>query len=416
MGKKKISKTKCVLRETCRICEGTNLEKILDLGTMPLANAFLPKSELGKPEDKFPLELYFCDKCSLLQLCHVVDPEILFRNYRYQTSASSPLVAHFKEMASDIVSKYVRSVGDLVVEIGSNDGSLLENMKGRAKILGVDPAPEMEKLAKIKGVPTMTAFFNSETADKIAARYGNAKVIVANNVLAHIDDIQDVFKGIAKLLKTDGVCIFEAHWVGNLIGKGGFDQIYHEHLCYFSLHALSYLAKRFGLKILEVTTVPIHGESLRVTAGKTGSPRRYVELFLKKEKKIGLDNLKTFRQFAEKVENNKRALVALIEKLKSENKKITGYGAPAKGNTLLNFCGIRPDMLDFITDTTPLKQGLFAPGSRIPVVPPEKNADTVPDYILLLSWNYADAILEKESALRKKGLKFIIPVPEVKIV
>src|SRR3989338_2231639 len=289
-------------------------------------------------------------------------------------------------------------------------------MKNHCKILGVDPAPEMEKFAKAKGVPTMTAFFDAEAAEKIIARYGNAKVIIANNVLAHIDDIQSVFKGIGKLLKQNGVCVFEAHFVGNLIGKGGFDQIYHEHLCYFSLHALSHLMKRFGLKILDVTTVPIHGESLRVTVGKTDSPKRSVELFLRKEKKIGLHKIETFRQFANKVENNKRALISLIERLKAQNKKITGYGAPAKGNTLLNFYGIGPDMLDHITDTTPLKQGLFAPGSKIPVVPPEENAKNPPDYILLLSWNYTDAILKKEAALRKKGVKFIIPVPEVKIV
>lgn len=416
MDNKKNNNQNCIFRKTCRICLGTRLEKVLDLGAMPPANAFLQKNELGKPEEKFPLELYFCKECSLLQLRHVVNPEILFKNYHYQTSASSPLVTHFKEMSGGIVSKYIRSKNDLVVEIGSNDGSLLENMKNHSKILGVDPAPEMEKLAKVRGVPTMTAFFDAETAEKITAEHGNAKVIIANNVLAHIDDIQSVFKGIKKLLKPDGVCVFEAHWVGNLIGKGGYDQIYHEHLCYFSLHALSYLAKKFGLKILDVETVPIHGESLRATMGKNGAPKRSVELFLKKEKKLGLHKLKTFRQFAKKVEDNKHSLITLLKKLKAKNKRITGYGAPAKGNTLLNFSNIGPNTLDFITDTTPLKQGLYAPGSKIPVVSPEENAKTPSDYILLLSWNYADAILKKESALREKGVKFIIPVPEVKII
>ncbi|MDO8482919.1 MAG: class I SAM-dependent methyltransferase [bacterium] len=403
-------------RKTCRICKGKNLEKTLDLGAMPPANAFLPKSDLGKSEERFPLELYFCNECSLLQLRHVVDPVTLFKNYHYQTSASGPLVAHFKEMSEDIVSKYIRNKNDLVIEIGSNDGSLLENIKTRAKILGVDPAPGMAKIAKTKGVPTLTDFFNKTTAKKIIKTHGNAKIIVANNVIAHIDDIHSVFAGIKTLLNENGKFIFEAHWVGNLIGKGGFDQIYHEHLCYFSLHAISHLTHQFGLRILDITLVTIHGESIRVTIGKTGAPHKAVKLFMKKEKKLGLHLLKTFKQFAEKVEQNKRSLVSLLGKLKTENKKIIGYGAPAKGNTLLNFCHIGPSTLDFITDTTLLKQGLFTPGSRIPIFPPEKIVPAATDYILLLSWNYASEILKKESDLRERGVKFIIPVPKVKIV
>jgi SAM-dependent methyltransferase len=412
----KNNRKKLTFRENCRVCLGSSFKKILNLGEMPPANAFLNKTELEKPEEKFPLELYFCNDCGLLQLRHVVNPEILFKNYHYQTSASAPLITHFKEMAKDIASKFIKSPDELVVEIGSNDGVLLENLKRLSKILGVDPADEMAKMAASRGVPTFTGFFNKATAEEIRGKYGEAKVIIANNVLAHIDDLTGVFEGIKSLLGENGRFIFETHWVGNLIGKGGYDQIYHEHLCYFSLHAISHLAKRFGFEILDVSLLPIHGESLRVTLGKTDSPNKSVGLFLKKEKKLGLEKSEAYAKFAQKVENSKIKLTTLLKKLKKKGKKIAGYGAPAKGNTLLNYCRIGPDILDFITDTTPLKQGLLTPGTHIPIAPPEKMNEMPPDYILLLAWNYAPEILKKETALRKKGVKFIIPVPKVKII
>lgn len=383
---------------------------------MPPANAFIPKSRLKYKEEKFPLVVYFCHNCTLLQLRHVVNPEILFKEYVYQTGASAPLVAHFKNLAEEVISRHITSKNDLVVEIGSNDGSLLENIKSSAKILGIDPAPGVAEIAKVKGVPTLTAFFNQPTAEKVFASHGPAKVIIANNVIAHIDDIHSVFAGIKTLLCENGKFIFEAHWVGNLIDKGGFDQIYHEHLCYYSLHALSHLTQKFGLKILDVSLVPIHGESLQVTVGKTGKPLKAVSAFMAREKKLGLHSNKAYSTFALKVRKNKKVLIDLLRKIKIDGKKITGYGAPAKGNTLLNYCQITPKILDFITDTTISKQGLYTPGTHIPIVPPEIITRSLPDYIVLLSWNYAEAILKKEKTLREKGVKFIIPVPRVKIV
>ncbi len=403
-------------RKTCRICEGKTFTKILDLGAMPPANAFLSKDKLETKETAFPLVLYFCRKCTLVQLRHVVNPDILFKNYPYQTSASAPLVAHFKKLAEDIRLKHLTSKNDLVVEIGSNDGSLLENLKGSATILGVDPANPMVAIAAEKGVPTLTAFFSDRTADEIKNKHGKAKVIIANNVLAHIDDIHSVFRGIVKLLTPNGVFVFEAHWVGNLLGEGGFDQSYHEHLCYFSLHAISALAKKFKLKVLNVTLVPIHGQSIQVTLGKTGTPEKTVAAFMKKERDLGLKLSKTYTQFAKKVSDNKEALLGLLKELRSQGKKIVGYGAPAKGNTLLNYLGVGIETLDFITDTTPSKQGLYAPGSHIPILPPNVLVSAKPDYILLLSWNYAEEILKKEGGLREAGVKFIIPVPKVKII
>ncbi|MCX6702305.1 MAG: class I SAM-dependent methyltransferase [Candidatus Wolfebacteria bacterium] len=404
-------------RNDCRICGGSDFFKILDLGEMPPANAFLKKEDLDKPELKFPLVLYFCRKCGLVQLLDIVNPKVLFGGqYDYLTSASKPLVEHFREMAGELVRKFVESQDDLALEIGGNDGTLLHEMKNRCRVLNIDPAVNMTELSQKRGVPSISRFFSSETAEEILKEYGMAKVIVANNVTAHIDDIKDVFKGVEALLSDDGVFVFEAHWVGNLIGDGGFDQIYHEHLSYYSLTALKYLIGQFGLKIFDVELVPVHGESLRVYVGKNREVGSEVGNFLTREKEMGLDKEAAYADFSEKVLKNKKDAVGLLSDIKKNGKKIIGYGAPAKGNTLLNYFGITGETLDFITDTTPTKQGLYTPGSHIPVYPPEKLFEAKPDYLLLLAWNYADAIIKKEAGFREKGGKFIIPVPEVKIV
>jgi len=400
----------------CRICGNPKLEKILDLGDTPPANSFLSKKNLKRKESKFPLVLVFCDKCSLVQLGHSVDPKVLFQNYHYNTGASKPLVNHFQNMAEEISKKYLNGKDDLLVEFGSNDGVLIGTLKDRHRVLGVDPASNVAKLAKERGVETITDYFGKQSAKKITKKFGNAKVIVANNVFAHIDDVHDVLKGVDILLHNDGHFIFECHWVGNLIGQGGFDQIYHEHLFYYSLHSLRVLLDTMDFVIKDVKLVPIHGESLRVYAGKSGRSNVMVKEFLIREKEMGLTKKETYQNFGEKVESNKEKLTDLLEALKRLGKKIVGYGAPGKSTTLLNYLNIGPKTLDFITDTTSSKQGTYTPGTHIPVVHPEILMREKPDYILLLSWNYADAILEKEKELRKRGVKFIIPVPEVRIL
>lgn len=400
-------------RVTCPLCGSADIETVLDLGETPLANAFLDEAALEKEEPKFPLSLNFCRNCFSVQLRHVVNGEVLFKNYHYATSASRPLVEHFYGLADEITEKYVKSPEDFVVEIGSNDGALLSRIKDRCRVLGIDPASNITESAS---VPTVTDFFTTALAEEIRLKHGRARVVTANNVMAHIDDLRDVFAGVKELLSDDGRFIFEVHWVGNLLTEGGFDQIYHEHLYYHSLHTLKTLLESLGMTVNDIKLIPIHGESIRVYAGKSGESAPFVREFLDREVKMGLTQKSTYVNFSNKIETNKKKLLELLSGLKADGKKIIGYGAPAKGNTLLNYFGIGPDMLDYITDTTPQKQGTYTPGTHLPVVSPEKLKTEIPDYILLLSWNYAGAILEKEKELRKKGVKFIIPVPEACIV
>jgi len=405
-----------IRKTTCRVCEGNDLVLVLDLGSTPPANAYLQEEELAKPEQFFPLALYFCRTCSLAQLLDVVDPEILFKNYHFLTSASAPSVAHFEQYATTVVKPLITSPEDLVIDIGGNDGTLLKYVKEFARVLNVDPADNLAPLSEKNGVPFYTAFFTSKTADDLLVKYGEAKVVVANNVFAHTDPIRDVFFGVSKLIGQEGTFIFEVHWAKHLVDEGCFDQIYHEHLCFYSLHAAKYLVEASGMKIFDVEIVPAQGKSLRVYVGKNRPASARVAEILAEEKAAGLTTESAYAAFADKVRANKEKVVALLRKLKSEGKKITGYGAPAKSNTLLNFYGIGKETLDYLTDTTTLKQGLYSPGTHIPIVPPERLGTHTPDYIVLLAWNFKDAILEKEKSLRAQGVKFIIPVPYTEIV
>ncbi|MFA6408168.1 MAG: class I SAM-dependent methyltransferase [Candidatus Paceibacterota bacterium] len=403
-------------KTTCRVCEGTDLVKVLDLGSTPPANAYLKEEDLEKSEQAFPLALYYCRTCSLAQLLDVVDPEILFKNYHFLTGASTPSIEHFKKYAEEVIKPLISSKDDLVIDIGGNDGVLLSFVKDYARVLNVDPADNLAPISEGNGVPFYPAFFTSQTADDLIEKYGQAKVVVANNVFAHTDPLRDVFKGVAKLIDEDGVFVFEVHWQKHLIEEGAFDQIYHEHLCFHSLHALKHLVESAGMNIFDVEIVPMQGKSLRVFASKNRTPSINVERILTEEREAGLTDEATHHAFAEKVEQNKQKLLALLAELKSAGKKIVGYGAPAKGNTLLNYYGIGPDVLDYLTDTTTLKQGLYSPGMHIPIVSPEKLLTDTPDYIFLLAWNFKDAILEKEKVLRENGVKFIVTVPRVEIL
>jgi len=406
---------KIIERKICRICDSRDFAEVINLGLMPVSNAFLTEEELNSKEETFPLAVHICKNCKSLQLKHLVSPKLIFENYHYATGASRPLVEHFNGLAQEISKNYVQTPLDLVIEIGSNDGSLLSKIdKGR--VLGIDPAENIASIAIEKGIPTKVGFFDSHFSKKLKDESGEAKVIVANNVMAHIDDIKDVFKGVKNLLTEDGVFIFEVHWVGNLLTEGGFDQIYHEHIYYHSLHSLKILVNSLGMVIKDICSVPIHGESMRLYVGRSGKESDGVVKFLKREKENGLTEINTYMKFNKKVELLKREISELLKKIKSQGKKIIGYGAPAKGNTLLNYFEIGPSILDYIVDTTIYKQGLYTPGSHVLIVNPDILKKEIPDYALLLSWNYAQAILDKEKELRAKGTKFIIPVPRVRVI
>ena len=406
----------CVRNTTCRVCNGSDLVRVIDLGRTPLANAYLRAEDLQRPEQSYPLAAYFCRTCSLLQLLDVVDPRILFKDYHYLTGASAPLVAHFKEYAQRSIRPFIGSRTDLIVDIGGNDGVLLSFVKDFARVLNVDTADNLAPLSEQRGVPFYSAYFGSDVTEQLLETYGQAKVVTGNNVFAHIDRIQDVFAGVARLIGNDGVFIFEVHWVKHMVDENAFDQIYHEHLCFYSLHALRHLIGSCGMGIFNVEIVPTQGKSLRVYAGKGRAENSAVANILAQEQAAGLTTENAFHLFARRVEDDKRDVVNLLRSLAAQGKKIAGYGAPAKGNTLLNYYGIGPDILSYLTDTTTLKQGLYSPGMHIPIIAPEHLRADTPDYILLLAWNFKDAILAKESELRRRGVKFIVTMPRLEIV
>lgn len=406
----------CTHNTSCRVCGGSDLVEILDLGSTPPANAYVKKEDLFKPEKSFPLALYFCRTCSLVQLLDVVDPSILFKDYHFLTSASAPSVAHFKAYAEQVIKPLIASPEDLVIDIGGNDGTLLSFVKDYARVLNVDPADNLAPLSESKGVPFYPAFFTSTTADELLLKYGEARVVVANNVFAHTDPIRDVFKGVSKLIGKNGVFIFEVHWAKHLVDEGAFDVIYHEHLCFYSLHAAKYLTEASGMKVFDVEVVEAQGKSLRIFVAHNKQPTPRVAQLLAEENDAGLTSESVYARFADTVRANKEKVVTLLRRLKAEGKRIVGYGAPAKSTTLLNYYAVGQETFDYLTDTTVLKQGLYSPGTHIPIVSPEILLTDTPNYILLLAWNFKDAILEKEKALRAKGVKFIVTVPRVEIL
>lgn len=404
-------------KDTCRICKSAHLTRILALGEHPPVDNFIKETEL-KNEKRYPLDVYFCNTCNLVQLLDVVDEGELFHgDYAYFSSASKPLVDHFHSYAEDLKNEYLKE-GDLVVDIGSNDGILLQFFGEQYRVLGIEPSSNVAELARKKGVDTLDGFFTIAMAEEIVKKYGKAKVISANNVFAHIDDIDEIIRAVKILLADDGVFVTESHYLLDLVSKLEFDTVYHEHLCYYSVKPLMHFFGRFDMEIHDVRRVPTHGGSIRVYARfAKGEPvLESVDALLALEEQEGLHSLARFESFQKDVEAIREELVKLIRGFRKEGKIVSAYGAPAKGNTLLNFCGFTSDDISYVTDTTPYKIGLFTPGSHIPVVSPEILINETPEYILLLAWNYRDFILEKEKDLRTRGTQFIIPVPKVEII
>ena len=409
-----------VKNEACRVCHGKRLFRFSELGPQPLANAFLTDKMVkdGK-EDKFPLDLYVCQTCWHVQLLDVVSKETLFSHYLYFSTVSRTIPAHFAAFAKEVETEWTQR-GDMVVELGSNDGVLLSAFEGTGRrYLGVEPATNVAEAARKRGVPTMNRFFDMESVTIIARDLGKAKVVIGNNVVGHIDDLDGLVKSVKHLLTPDGVWIFEVPYLVDMLEKNEFDTAYHEHLSYFAVHPAKTMLERGGLALVDVRRQPVHGGTIRLyakhaDAGATPSPR--VAELLKLEKDLKLDTLAPYQAFDERVRKLRDDLQKMIAQLKREGKRIVGYGAPAKGNTLLNYCGIGAKDLDYIQDTTPVKQGLYTPGMHIPVVPPERFQGDTPDVALMLAWNYEKEILGKEEAFRKRGGKFLIPIPTPRIV
>jgi len=404
----------------CRICRSRRLHRFVSLGPMPLANAFLGEEQLSAVEPMFPLDVYLCSDCSLVQSIDVVDPSLMFKNYVYFSSTSDSFVTHFRSFAQDVFERFELSSRSLVVDIGSNDGILLRPFHQLGlRILGIDPAENVARQATENGIETLPIFFNLETAQMVQATKGKADVITANNVFAHVNNLDDFVRGVKILLQDHGVFIFEVPYLADLLQKNLFDTIYHEHLSYFSVKPLVVQFQKHEMRIFDIQRVASHGGSLRVFVKNQTAPypeAESIETLLQMEKDLNLYDLQTWRAFAERIQENKRKLRALISELKSQGKKIAGYGAPAKGNTLLNYFEIGRGDLDYIGDDSKFKQGLFTPGTHIPVVSPLFLEKDKPDCILILAWNFAGPIMKKLSAFHESGGKFIIPVPSPEIV
>ncbi len=406
-------------RDTCRLCLGKHLALVLPLAPAPLVDAYVPKERVHIPQPSYPLDLYLCKDCGLTQLLDVVDPEIIYPDYIYETVSSLGLVEHFDAYAADVLARVKPKTGALVVDIGSNDGTLLKAFKKRGmKVLGVDPARIIAERATKEGIETLPVFFTRASSAKIKADHGPAAVITTNNIFANVDDLHEMTEGIRDLLAPDGVYVLESSYVGDQLANMVFDFIYHEHLTYFSAKPLASFFKSKGLEMIHVQRVATKGGSLRYTMQRAGGPRKAspeVARLLALEEKTGLHQPKTYKDFAARVDKSKAEVAGLLKKLKTQGKTIAAYGASATSTTFIYHFGI-VKLLDYFVDDYKLKQNTFSPGAHIPVLPSEALCERKPDYVLIVAWRYAEPILKKHAAYLKQGGKFIVPLPELKIL
>ena len=400
----------------CRGCGATHMSGVLDLGVVPLANSLLEGQQ--QPEDSFPLALFFCPECQLVQIAETVAPERLFSHYLYASSFSDTMLTHARTLVENLIKKYRLDGSSHIVEIASNDGYLLKNYRvHNIPVLGIEPAENIAALAQKAGIATRCTFFTAAFAKQLAYEGGMADIIHAHNVFAHVPDPNDLLEGMCTLLKPGGVCVIEAPYLCDLIDKLEFDTIYHEHFSYFCLSAVVKLAERHGLCVIDAEPVAIHGGSLRYTLAHSGAAiHQNVRVLLQQEHEKGVHLARYYQDFAQRIWQRKRELLDLLQKLKVGGARIAAYGASAKGSTLMNAFGIGADLIDFLVDRSTLKQGRFTPGNRLSILPAEALAERGPDYVLLLTWNFAHEILSQQAAYRAGGGKFIVPLPELKVI
>jgi SAM-dependent methyltransferase len=403
----------------CRSCGGGDLDLVLSLGRTPLANALLSEDDLAVEEETFPLDLVFCPSCSLVQITETVPPETLFREYLYFSSFSETMLAHAEELTDRVVHERGLNGGSLVVEIASNDGYLLQYYRRAGiRVLGVEPAGNVAAVARERGVPTVEEFFDADVASGLADAGNRADVIHAHNVLAHVSDLNGFVRGLQVLAKDDGAVVIEVPYVKDMLDKLEFDTIYHEHLCYFSLTALERLFRRHDLVVERADRVPIHGGSLQLVVRPRGTEAANagVARLLEEERAWGVGTASAYHGFADRVERLKEALTSRLGELRAADRRLAAYGAAAKGSTLLNYCGIGRETIEFVVDRSTYKQGLYMPGVRLPIHPPSKLLEEQPDYVLLLTWNFEDEILEQQADYRARGGRFIVPIPSPRVL
>jgi SAM-dependent methyltransferase len=405
----------------CRSCGATLRHTFVDLGMSPLANSYVKLEQLNEPEPFYPLHAYVCAQCFLVQLESVAKPEDIFSDYAYFSSYSDSWLEHARAYTDSITKRFGLNGKSWVVEIASNDGYLLQFFIAKGiPVLGIEPADNVAQAAVQKSIPTLVRFFGEDTARELTNQGKQADLIIGNNVLAHVPNLTGFARGMKILLHKNGVITLEFPHLMRLMEENQFDTIYHEHFSYFSLLTIRKLFNRHGLKVFDVEELTTHGGSLRIYAGHENDNLRpvgeRVKDLLAREEKVGFTNLEHYLAFGEQVKETKRKFLAFLMAAKADKKSVVGYGAPAKGNTLLNYCGVGTSLIDYTVDRSPHKQGHFLPGTRIPIYAPERISETMPDYLLILPWNLKDEIMQQMSYIRDWNGRFVVPIPEVQVL
>jgi SAM-dependent methyltransferase len=408
-------------RSDCRLCGEPLRRTFADLGVSPLANAYVTEAELAGPETFFPLHAFVCEGCLLVQLPESESPEQIFRDYAYFSSVSESWVEHARRYADSVADRLGLGAESLVVELASNDGYLLQHLVARGvPVLGIEPARNVAAAAVERGIPTIAEFFGSELARRLVAEGRRADLVIGNNVLAHVPPVHDFVEGIRILLAPGGAAALEFPHLLRLIEERQFDTIYHEHFSYFSLLVVERLFAEHGLVVCDVEEQPTHGGSLRMFARHVEDESKPVESRVaelrERERAAGLERLETYDAFGEAVREVKRDLLSFLIEARRRGSSVVAYGAAAKGNTLLNYCGVGSDLVDYVVDRSPHKQGLYLPGTRLPIHPPERVAETRPDYLLVLPWNLVDEIAEQMAHVLEWGCQLVVPVPRVRVL